>query len=135
MFTKHEVPSTPQKTRLNKMSSYPNFCPPLLLDAENQPKRREFSTSYFLPRRISKKKTQVCQAMFLNVLDIHRDRVRCIAQVCFGGNIPKEGRGGDRVSGEYTDKKENSRIFKMDCPPRKVIITDENQNEFIWIVA
>nr|CAI5865129.1 unnamed protein product [Callosobruchus analis] len=57
--------------------------------------------------------------MFLNVLDIHNDGVRHIAQVCFDGNIPTEGRGGDRVSGKYTDKKEDIRNFLKGLPAKE----------------
>lgn len=86
---------------------------------KDHPRRREFSTCYFLPKRLSKRKIQVCQVMFLNVLDIHKDRVRRVAKVCFDGNIPKEGRGGDRVSAKYTDKKGNIREFLDGLPAKE----------------
>lgn len=86
---------------------------------KNQPRKRDFTVTYFLPKQLSKKKIQVCQAMFLSVLNIRKDRVRRVAKVCFEGKIPKELRGGDRVSVKHIDKKQNIRQFLNGLPAKE----------------
>lgn len=86
---------------------------------KNQPRKREFAVAYFIPKRLSKKKIQVCQAMFLRVLNICKDRVRRVAKVCFEGKIPKELRGGDRISKKHTHTKQNIRQFLDGLPAKE----------------
>lgn len=78
---------------------------------QEKPKKRNFAVHYFLPKYVTKKKLQVCQSFFLAALDIKKDRVNRIAAVLFEGAIPKEKRGGDRLSDKSRSKKESVREF------------------------
>ncbi|XP_072384620.1 uncharacterized protein [Diabrotica undecimpunctata] len=81
------------------------------LTTEQAIKGRNFSVHYFLSKRVSKKKVQVCQAFFLKCVNIKKDRINYVAKTLSDGNIPKENRGGDHVSTKSVVKKNKIREF------------------------
>ncbi|KAK9709760.1 hypothetical protein QE152_g26442 [Popillia japonica] len=83
------------------------------------PKKRTFRVQYFLPKRLTKKKHQVCQAMFLMALNISKDRVNHVAKFSFDGVVPKETRGGERLSQKYENKKQKVREFLDKLPAKE----------------
>lgn len=71
---------------------------------------KQISISYFLKNRTGKS-IRVCQPFFTAVLGITKHRTNSIAKVLLQGGVPKENRGGDRVSNKTTNKKELVRNF------------------------
>lgn len=80
-------------------------------------KKKNFSCNYFLKHK--KKSKRVCQAFFLKALSVTGRRVNTIAKTIFHGNIPKENRGGDRLTATFKQKKESILKFLKKLPAKE----------------
>lgn len=100
--------------------------------SSEDPKKRSFRVHYFLPMHVTKKKYQVCQAMFLMALNVSKDRVNHVAKFCFEGQVPTETRGGDRISQKYEHKKQKVREF-IDKLPAKESHYNRNKYKRIYL--
>ena len=79
---------------------------------------QKFQTKYFIYCKSAKKKVQVCQKLFLTVLQITKYRVQSIMKTYFEtGQLLTEKRGGDRISNKYLPKREAIKRFinKIPC--------------------
>nr|XP_022907523.1 uncharacterized protein LOC111419015 [Onthophagus taurus] len=69
--------------------------------------RKSVAIKYFVKKcRYEKYKIQVCQQTFLQILHVSKDRVQRICRNHLNtGLMPKENRGGDRISTKFVEKR------------------------------
>lgn len=70
---------------------------------------KNINIAYFI--KTGRRATRVCQTFFTAALGITKHRIQSVAKVILEGNVPKEKRGGDRVSQKTKSKKELVRNF------------------------
>lgn len=75
-------------------------------------KSKEFTIKYKIYSIAQKKNIPVCQSAFLKVYNIKRYRIEGILKKFHAtGAMPQEGRGGDRVSHKFSDKRKAIKDF------------------------
>lgn len=74
-----------------------------------QMRQRDATVSYML--KSNKKTVRVCKKFFLTVFGLTKHRLVTVAKVLEEGGVPKEKRGGDRLSQKSVSKKEKVRQF------------------------
>lgn len=82
------------------------------------PRPNEFSVTYYLLRD-SKHVVRVCKKFFLKALGLGKHRVNLLSKTLFEGKIPRDGRGGDRKSGNSVTKKESVHKFIASLPAKE----------------
>lgn len=85
----------------------------------NRKKPKNFHITYHIkvPGVASSASTYtVCQKFFTCAIGITKNRINSVAKAIHSGNIPKENRGGDRVSNKSKFKKERVREFIRKLP-------------------
>lgn len=97
-------------------------------------KSRNISISYYL--RVENHDNinvyAVCQQFFLSVFGLTKGRIATLAKFVQNGDIPKERRGGDRVSHKNMDKKNKVREFLNNVPDLEILYK-RNRNKRIHV--
>lgn len=79
---------------------------------ENRIYKRNFSVIYNIPKAKSSKLIPVCRNAFTDILAVGKDRINgVVKRFTKSGKMAFETRGGDRVSGKYTEKKKSVMKF------------------------
>lgn len=77
---------------------------------KEMPRNRLINITYYLQSQ-QKKAIRVCQEFFTRSLGVAKHRVNAVAKIIHEGRVPKESRGGDRISRKTEDKKNKIREF------------------------
>lgn len=99
-----------------KLCRYLSVLPPSRKRSRNQGvvKPKEFSVYYYFP--CGNETFQVCRSFLIAVFNVTKGRLRTVAKTINAGTVPKEKRGGDRVSNKSNIKKQNVREFLNRLP-------------------